>query len=71
MQRSWRGADNWLAQPAFLLNPGHQPRDVTTHNGPGTFPLSSKKCLTAGSHGGLSFTEAPSLEMTLVCAKLT
>jgi hypothetical protein len=37
----------------------YQPRDGTTHKGP--FPLDHqlRKCLTVGSHGGISSTEAP------------
>ena len=38
--------------------------------GPPTLDHQLRKCLTAGSHGGLSSTEAPSSLMSLACVKL-
>ena len=64
MQRPWRDVLYWLASPGLLSllsyrTQDYQPRDGPTHKGP--FPLdhSLRKCLTAGSHGGISSTEAP------------
>jgi hypothetical protein len=39
--------------------------------GPPTLDHQLRKCLTAGSHGGLSSTEAPFSVITPVCANLT
>ena len=78
MQRQWRDATYWLASPGLLSLPScrthdYQPRDDTTHNGlgPPTLDHSLGKCLTAGSHGGISSTDDPSSLMTLACVKLT
>ena len=62
MQRPWRSAAYWLASPGLLSllsyrTQGHQPRGGTTHNGLGP-PHLMRKCLTAGSHGGISSREA-------------
>ena len=60
----------WLAQPAFLQNPGTSVH--TTRNALGS-PHQSlvKKLPTARSYGGIFSIEAPSFEMTLACVKLT
>jgi hypothetical protein len=64
MQRPWRDVLYWLASPSLLSllsyrTQDYQPRDGPTHKGP--FPLGHylRKCLTVGSHGGISSTEAP------------
>jgi hypothetical protein len=64
MQRPWKDVLYWLASPGLLSllsyrTQDYQPRDGTTHKGP--FPLDHqlRKCLTVGSQGGISSTEAP------------
>jgi hypothetical protein len=48
-----------------------QSRDGTTHNR-ASYPWSLiEKCLTAGSHGGISSREAPFSVITPACVKLT
>jgi hypothetical protein len=75
MQRPWRDVTYWLASPGLLSllsswTQGHQSRDGTTHNVP-SHPWSLlRKCLTAGSYGGISSREAPFSVITLVCVKL-
>jgi hypothetical protein len=66
----------WLASPGSLSllsyrTQDYQPRDGPTHKG--TFPLDHqlRKCLTVGSHGGISSTEAPLSVITPACVKLT
>ena len=78
MQRPWRDVTYWLASPGLLSllsyrSHIYQPRDGITHNGLGPPPLitSWEKCLTAGSHGGISSTEASFSVITPACVKLT
>ena len=52
-----------LAYSACFLIEDYQPRDGTTHQ--------LKKCLTAGSHGGISSREAPFSVINPACVKLT
>jgi hypothetical protein len=49
----------------------YQPRDGITHNGPSPLDHWLRKCLTAGSHGGISLGEAPFSVITPACVKLT
>jgi hypothetical protein len=51
----------------------YQPRNGTIHNRLCSPPIitSWKNCLTAGSHGGISSTEAPLSLIISVCVKLT
>jgi hypothetical protein len=49
----------------------YQPRDSTTHNMPSALDHQLRKCPTAGSHGGISPTEAPFSVITPACVKLT
>jgi len=63
MQRSWRDAAYWLASPGLLSllsyrTQAYQPRDNTTHNGLSPLLTNREKCLTVGSHGGISSREA-------------
>jgi hypothetical protein len=76
MQRPWRDVAYWLASPGLLSllsyrTQDYQPRDGPTYKGP--FPLDYylRKCPTAGSHGGISPTEAPFSMITPACVKLT
>jgi hypothetical protein len=76
MQRPWRDVPYWLASPGLLSlfsyrTQDYQPRDGTTHNGPSSLDQQLRKCLTAGSHGGTSPTEAPFSVLTPACVKLT
>jgi hypothetical protein len=64
MQKQWKDVLYWLASPGLLSllsyrTQDYQPRDGPTHKGP--FPLDHylRKCLTVGSHGGISSTKAP------------
>jgi hypothetical protein len=64
IQRPSRNVTYWLASLGLLSllsyrTQDYQPRDGTAHKGP--FPLDHqlRKCLTAGSHGGISPTETP------------
>jgi hypothetical protein len=64
IQRPWRDVLYWLASPGLLSllscrTQDYQPRDGTTHKGPSPLITNWEKCLTAGSHGGTSPTEAP------------
>jgi hypothetical protein len=64
MQRPWRDVPFWLASPGLLSllsyrTQDYQPRDGPTHKGPSHLDHKLRKCLTAGSHGGISSTEAP------------
>jgi hypothetical protein len=76
MQRPWKDVLYWLASPGLfnLLSyrtQGYQPRDGTTHNGPSSIGHQLGKCPLAGSHGGISSTEAPFSVITPACVKLT
>jgi hypothetical protein len=56
----------------FLIEPRTtSPRIVLTTMGPATLDQQLRKCLTAGSHGGISSREAPFSVITPVCVKLT
>jgi hypothetical protein len=55
----------------FYLTQDYQSMDGTTHNGPSPLDHLLRKCLTAGSHGGISSTEAPFSVITPACVKLT
>jgi hypothetical protein len=83
IQMPWRGAAYWLAFHGLLSllscrTEDLESRDGTTysrllshlHSRP-HFDHQLRKCLTAGSHGGISSMEAPSSLMTLACVKLT
>jgi hypothetical protein len=70
------GAAYWLASPGLLnllsyRTQDYQPRDGTTHNGLSHLDHYLRKCLTAGSHGGISSREAPFSVVTPACVKLT
>jgi len=78
MQRPWRDVTYWLAPPGLLSllsyrTQDHQPRNGTTHNGlgPPTLYHWLRKCLTAGSHGGVSSREASFSVVTPTRVKLT
>jgi hypothetical protein len=76
MQRPWRDVTYWLASPGLLSllsyrTQDYQPRDGTTHHEPSSLDHKPRKCLTAGSHGGISSREAPSSVITPACVKLT
>jgi hypothetical protein len=62
----------WLAQLAFLYNPGYQPMSDTTNSGMGPLDKSSvKKIFIDGSNRVESTTKAPISQVTLICVKLT
>jgi hypothetical protein len=74
MQRPWRDVPYWLASPGLLSLLSYRtkttsPEMVPTTRGP--WSLIEKKCLTVGSHGGISSTEAPFSVITPACVKLT
>ena len=78
MQRPWKVVTYWFAFPGLLSllsyrTQDYQPRDGTTHNGLGhpTLDHYLRKCLTAGSYGGISSREAPFSVITPACVKLT
>jgi hypothetical protein len=81
MQRPWKSVTYWIASPGLLSllsyrTQDHQPRYSTTHNGSSPQPPPHldhqlRKCLTAGSHGGIFSTEAPFCVITPACVKLT
>jgi hypothetical protein len=78
MERQWRSAAYWFAPPGLLSllsyrTQDYQPRDGTTHNGlgPPTLSHSLSKCLTVGSHGGISSREASFSVITSDRVKLT
>jgi hypothetical protein len=63
LERPWRGVTYWLASPGLLSllsyrTQHYQPRDGITHKGPSSLDQ-LRKCLTAGSHGGILSTKAP------------
>jgi hypothetical protein len=76
MQRPWRDVSHCLVSPGLLSllsyrTQDYQPRDGTTYNGPSPFDHQLRKYSTAGSHGGISPTEAPFSAITPACVKLT
>ena len=76
MQSLWRNVPYWLASPALLSLPyyriqDYQPSDGTTHNVPSLLHHQLRKCLTAGSHGGIFSPEAPFSVITPACVMLT
>jgi hypothetical protein len=75
MQRPWRDILYWLASPGLLSLLSYRTQDYQHGDGPthkGPFPLdhSLRKCPTAGSHGGISSTEAPFSVITTASVKL-
>jgi hypothetical protein len=71
-----KGCICWLPTSGLLSmlsyrTQDYQPRDGPTYKGP--FPLYHylRKCLTAGSHGGVSPTEATFSMITPACVKIT
>jgi hypothetical protein len=56
----------------FLIEPKTtSPGMVSPTRGPSPLDLELRKCLTAGSHGGISPTEAPFSVITPAYVKLT
>jgi hypothetical protein len=69
MQRPWRDVPYWLASPGLLSlfsyrTQDYQPRDGPTHKGTSSLDHQLRKCLIAGSRGGISPTEAPFFVIT-------
>lgn len=66
----WLGPNDLLSLLSYKTQ-NHQPKNGTTHNGPGPPHQSLRECLTAESYGGNFSIKSPSLRIILAFVKLT